>query len=128
MKAFECRMCGECCWGEGISLSKEEIRRISEFLKIGEEEFKRRYCKKKKQRYELLTRSSGYCIFLKEDGERKICMIHPVKPDLCKKWPFFKSIISDEDEWKMAKDACPGINPDAKFEEFVKQATSEEDN
>jgi len=122
MKAFECKMCGECCYGEGISLNGNEISRISQFLGITENDFKRAYCIKRKGRYELKTSDSHYCIFLKKQEKHKICKIHPVKPDICKLWPFFPAIISDEEEWKMVKDFCPGINPDCSFEDFIKQA------
>lgn len=125
MKAFECKMCGECCWGRGISLNKEEIKRISEFLGIGVEQFKSKYCVKKGASYELRVKESGYCIFLEENKGKKLCKIHPVKPDLCKRWPFFHCIISDKDEWKLAMEACPGINPKSSFKDFVKQALSE---
>ncbi len=125
MKAFECKMCGECCWGRGISVSEKEIKRMAEFLGIKEELFKTQYCVINKNGYELKTKESGYCIFLKKSKKGRICAVHPVKPDLCKKWPFFKSIVSDEEEWRNAMDACPGINLNCSFEDFVKQAKDE---
>jgi hypothetical protein len=30
--------------------------------------------------------------------------------------------LKDADNWEMAKDACPGINPDCSFEDFVKES------
>jgi len=125
VKAFECKMCGECCWGRGISVSEKEIKRIADFLGIKEEDFKRQYCVLNRDRYELKTKESGYCVFLKKSEKGKICAIHPVKPDICKKWPFFKSIVSDRHEWRIAMDACPGINRNCSFEDFVKQAIDE---
>ena len=124
MKAFECKMCGECCQGQGITLKDEEIKRIARFLDMKEDEFKERYCNRKRGRYELKTADSNYCIFLKKKGKNKVCGIHPVKPELCKRWPFFNAIISDEDEWKMVKDFCPGMNPESSFKDFVEQAKS----
>jgi len=118
-------MCGECCWGRGISVSEKEIKRIADFLGIKEEDFKRQYCVLNRDRYELKTKESGYCVFLKKSEKGKICAIHPVKPDICKKWPFFKSIVSDRHEWRIAMDACPGINRNCSFEDFVKQAIDE---
>lgn len=125
MKAFECKMCGECCWGRGVSVSEGEIKKIAEFLGVEKEAFKQQYCIPTKSGYELKTKESGYCVFLKEDKRGRICAIHPVKPSVCKRWPFFKSIVSDEQEWRIAMNACPGINPDCSFEEFVRQAKDE---
>jgi Fe-S-cluster containining protein len=45
MKAFDCKMCGECCKGKGgIRLVKEEIKAIAECLKITKKEFLKKYC------------------------------------------------------------------------------------
>jgi hypothetical protein len=30
--------------------------------------------------------------------------------------------VADEENWESVKEACPGINPDCSFEEFVKQS------
>jgi hypothetical protein len=30
--------------------------------------------------------------------------------------------LKDAYNWEMAKDACPGINPDCSFEDFVKES------
>jgi hypothetical protein len=30
--------------------------------------------------------------------------------------------LKDAYNWEMAKDACPGINPNCSFEEFVRQS------
>ncbi len=122
MKVFECKMCGNCCNGERIlSLSKEEIKRISIFLKVTEAELKTKYCIKIKNNFEIRSKNN-HCIFLEKKNGYKICNIHPVKPDICKLWPFLPAIISDENEWKIAMDFCPGINPHCSFEEFVKEA------
>ena len=29
-------------------------------------------------------------------------------------------IVSDKENWELAKDTCPGINPDGSFEDFVR--------
>jgi hypothetical protein len=31
-------------------------------------------------------------------------------------------MVKDADNWEMAKEACPGINPECSFEEFVNQS------
>ncbi len=110
-------MCGKCCYGKGIKLKDEEIKRIADFLKMTEDEFKKKYCEEKRGRYELKTDNSNFCIFL----ENNRCKIHPVKPYVCKLWPFFPALLSDKEEWEMAKSACPGINRECSFEQFVEE-------
>ena len=119
MKAFECKMCGQCCYGKGgIKVSDEEITTISEFLSIDPDEFKAKYCELRNRQLMLVVGADGYCVFF--DSEKQ-CLIHKVKPDICYLWPFYEANLNDEYNWDLAKDACPGINPDATFEEFVKQ-------
>jgi Fe-S-cluster containining protein len=84
-----------------------------------EEAFLFEYCEKKHGRLYIRTGGHGYCIFY--DEERK-CMIHPVKPQPCTLWPFYPALLWDPDNWEMAKGACPGINPDCPFEDFLKQS------
>jgi len=120
MKAFECRMCGDCCYGEGgIIIEPDEIKKIADFLELTPHEFQNRFLEKKHHKLYAKTGPDNYCIFFsKKDG----CKIHPVKPGRCTLWPFYPAIVGDIDSWKSAQEACPGINPDCPFEEFVKQA------
>jgi len=118
-KAFDCKMCGECCYGEGgIYLLEGEAERISRFLKLDLEEFSREYCERKHGKTYLRTGINGYCIFYDHENA---CLIHPVKPKRCLDWPFYPANMRDPETLEMAKEACPGINPDCSFEEFVRQ-------
>ena len=117
MRSFQCQQCGQCCYGEGgIRLKKNEIERISGFLGISREAFLTNFCEERHQKDYIKTGPDNYCIFF---NRKKLCMIHPVKPEICALWPFYPAIISDPDNWKMAQEACPGINPESSFEEFV---------
>ena len=120
MQAFECKMCGECCYGEGgITVQEEEIEKTAKFLGIRPETFVIQYCDEKGGRFFIKTGADKYCIFY--DKEKR-CQIHPVKPSICSSWPFYPALLRDADNWESAKDACPGINPNCSFEEFVKQS------
>jgi hypothetical protein len=120
MKAFECLICGECCYGEGgIFLEEEEIKRIASFLGITQEVFVSQSCEERHGRIYVKTGPDGFCIYYDMD---RGCLIHPVKPERCSLWPFYPAIISDKENWEQAKDACPGINPYCPFEEFVRQS------
>lgn len=120
MKAFECKMCGSCCYGEGgIYVSRDEIDRIAGYLCITSESFNSRFCERKNDRNYIKTGADKFCIFY--DQEKK-CTIHQCNPGPCSLWPFYPALLKDEENWEMAKDACLGINQDCTFEEFVMQA------
>jgi Fe-S-cluster containining protein len=120
MKAFECKMCGSCCYGEGgIFLQKEEIIRIATFLEMTPESFITQFCIEEGNRLSIKTGADNFCIFYDKE---KNCTIHHVKPSPCTLWPFYSALLEDLDNWEVAKDACPGINPDCAFETFVKQS------
>ena len=120
MKAFECKLCGSCCYGEGgITVQNDELGRIAEFLGLSSEAFVARFCLEKNGKVSVKTGEDGFCICY--DQEKK-CLIHPVKPRTCRLWPFYPALLNDRNIWEAAKGACPGINPKASFEVFVRQA------
>ncbi len=108
MIVFECKRCGACCKGEStVSLSAEEITRIARYLNITKEElFKRYLVQKGRNRIEMQVKDK-YCIFF--DRTRKLCTIHPVKPERCKEWPFPPSIFKDEENFLIIQGFCPGL-------------------
>jgi len=119
MKAFDCKMCGDCCYGEGgITLRDEEVGRIADFLGISSTSFMTQYCETRNGRLTIRSGADRFCIFFQQRG----CRIHPVKPRVCSSWPFYPANVRDEESWELAKDACPGINRDCEFAEFVRQA------
>lgn len=120
MKAFECKMCGDCCRGEGgINIDGQEIERIGTFLGLTGEALRERYCENRNGRVSIKAGPDGFCIFF---DKTTACRIHPVKPRICSLWPFYPALLRHKSAWELAQDACPGINPDCPHEEFVKQA------
>jgi Fe-S-cluster containining protein len=120
MKAFECKMCGQCCYGKGgIIVEQEEIERIARFLVIAPKVFLARFCEKRNGHVYLGTGPDDFCVFFDQE---KACLIHPVKPNICSLWPFYPANVNDKETWELAKYACPGINPDCSLEEFVRQS------
>ena len=120
MEAFICHTCGECCFGEGgVFVGEEEKRRIADFLDIPADKFVSQFCEERNGRLYIRTGKDGFCLYYDKE---KSCLIHPVKPDRCSLWPFFPAIVNDKENWELAKEACPGINPDCSYEEFVRQA------
>jgi Fe-S-cluster containining protein len=105
---FECRKCGDCCKGfGGTYLTAEDIEAISRYIGSNPEKFVARYCSHSGTKPVLAQRSDGYCIFWD-----KICKIHPVKPLMCRKWPFIESVLVDAENWLIMADSCPGILTD----------------
>ncbi len=117
-KVFECKKCGFCCYGEGgIVVSHGEILRIAEYMGTSVDELKSSFLKKNGDKF-CIKEEDGKCVFFEEN---KGCRIHPVKPNICKAWPFLRGNMVDEISFEMAKQYCPGINPEVTYEEFVKE-------
>jgi len=120
LKPFECKQCGTCCFGEGgIRVQDHEIEKIAAFLGLSPHAFITSSCAEKHGKIYIACKSDGFCFFYDPEVQ---CRIHPVKPKPCSSWPFYPALLKDKDNWEMAKDACPGINPNCSFEEFVRQS------
>ncbi|MBW2442032.1 MAG: YkgJ family cysteine cluster protein [Deltaproteobacteria bacterium] len=122
---FECRLCGNCCKGYGGTfVTRQDIEAISRYIGTDSRKFVAEYCQLSGQKPVLAQRSDGYCIFWD-----KLCKIHPVKPPMCKRWPFVKSLLVDSANWQIMADSCPGIQPDVAvhtLEKHVRIILSEE--
>jgi Fe-S-cluster containining protein len=80
---------------------------IAEFLAIDPFDLINRYCHHAGERYLLAQRADGYCIFWD-----KACTIHPVKPRMCRRWPFIESVVTDATNWTIMAGLCPGMRTD----------------
>lgn len=111
---FECKCCGHCCHGKAtVSVSAREQGAIADFLGLSLEDLVSRYLNPKKECTEMKIRD-GHCIFYGNDG---LCMIHPVKPFHCRRWPLHPSILQDEAAWKAIRRDCAGFREDASYEQ-----------
>jgi len=122
---FDCRLCGDCCKGYGGTyVTREDIEVISRYIGTDPRKFVAEYCRYSGNRPVLAQRDDGYCIFWE-----KLCSIHPVKPQMCKRWPFLKSLLVDPQNWQIMAGSCPGIHadvPDRTIEKCVKKILSKE--
>jgi Fe-S-cluster containining protein len=122
---FECRRCGDCCKGYGGTyVTRGDIESISRYIGADPCKFVTEYCQISGRRPVLAQRTNGYCIFWD-----KLCTIHPVKPLMCRRWPFLKSLLVDSNNWKIMADSCPGINtevPDHSVAKCIKNILSKE--
>ncbi|MDO9567516.1 MAG: YkgJ family cysteine cluster protein [Candidatus Desulfaltia sp.] len=105
---FKCEKCGDCCKGYGGTfVTEKDIKAIAGYLKTDHKSFIKDYCYMSGSRPVLAQQKNGYCIFWD-----KICTIHPVKPKMCKQWPFIKSVLIDVNNWQIMASVCPGIRID----------------
>ncbi len=106
---FECKQCGECCHGfGGTYVSAANVAAISAYIGADPDDFLNQYCQMSGDRPVLAQVEDGYCVFCKEGA----CTIHPVKPDMCRAWPFIKSILVDVSNRHTMARACQGMHTD----------------
>ena len=105
---FDCTQCGDCCKGfGGTYIGQADMEAIAEFIGVSLSEFKSTYCTSSGRRQVLIQGADGYCIFHKGN-----CSIHPVKPRMCRQWPFIPSLQKDINNWRMMASVCPGMRQD----------------
>jgi Fe-S-cluster containining protein len=114
---FACTMCGNCCTGpEGYVLyTEEEGRAIAARLGITVEEFVRDYTKETILGRSLREKRSAYgldCVFLDRESApgKAVCGIYEDRPEQCRTWPFWKSLVQSRRNWEAAKRTCPGLD------------------
>ena len=109
-------MCGDCCRGfGGTYVNRADIIAICEYTGILPEFFVQRCCVPSGNRLVLKQKQDGYCIFWDQK-----CTIHPVKPRMCKAWPFIESVLVDVGNWRVMASMCPGIRTDVSKDEILR--------
>ncbi len=104
---FVCKQCGECCNGfGGTYVTPQDVTNISRFIKSEPDTFVKKYCDPSGSRHVLTRGSDGCCVFF---DKLKQCTIHPVKPYMCRAWPFIKTLIKNPENWDIMANSCPGM-------------------
>lgn len=117
--AFDCKMCGHCCLGEGgIVVSPKDLVRIAAHLDMSPEDFAEQHGVWKGGKLFIRVGDDGYCTFFVMG---KGCGVHVAKPNICRAWPFFRGNVVDADSLELAKDFCPGIRSDVTHADFAEQ-------
>jgi Fe-S-cluster containining protein len=105
---FKCTQCGDCCKGfGGTYLTDEESQAIADYIETPVNQFVERYCAPSGRRLVLAQGKDAYCVFYSGN-----CTIHPVKPRMCREWPFIPSILVDIGNWYIMANSCPGMRRD----------------
>jgi Fe-S-cluster containining protein len=87
---------------------------ISRFLGITAEAMRIRFTQLSGDRPVIAQKKDGYCVFWD-----KLCTIHPVKPEMCRRWPFIRSVLVDVANWQAMAASCPGINAKASDRQII---------
>ncbi len=106
---FACTLCGDCCRGfGGTYLTAADIDAIARYLGMPPERLLAAYTRPSGTRRLIAQAENGYCVFWD-----KVCTIHPVKPRMCRQWPFIPGILIDVNNWRAMASVCPGMNAGA---------------
>ena len=121
---FECTQCGNCCSGKPgyVWVTKADIARIAEFLGRTDGALDATYLRRAGLRSSLTEKPGGDCIFLKREGGKTMCGIHPVRPLQCRTWPFWSQNLRSPNTWNEAQTKCPGMGR-GKHHDFVQIET-----
>jgi len=84
-----CKMCGACCCQEELTLTDNDVERITEHLNLKKSELVKRYLKRKGGYW--IMRESKPCSFY--DRETKKCRIYDVRPEMCNLFPVYSPAI-----------------------------------
>ena len=105
--SFECTQCGDCCRGAPgfVWVDAEEIARIAAHRGESVDQFSRRYVRRVGNRYSLIEKPGGDCVFWAEQGG---CTVYPARPVQCRTWPFWAENIESPADWEHVRRVCPG--------------------
>lgn len=121
---FTCRMCGDCCRGYGGTyLTEADVTAIAAYLGQERAYFAAHGCRVSGGRPVLAQGENGYCRYWD-----RLCTIHPVKPRMCRAWPFIEAVLVDVRNWHAMATCCPGMRtdvPDEVIRAQVRQKLSE---
>jgi len=117
LEIFTCRMCGDCCRGYGGTyVTEEDIAAIAGYVGQDPERFLKTCCRMSGNRPVLAQGDSGHCLFWD-----RLCTIHPVKPAMCRAWPYIPSVLIDVGNWRSMATCCPGMRSDVSDELILAQ-------
>ena len=105
---FNCKQCGDCCKGYGGTyITEMKLQEIADYIGMKVDRFIREKCQIAGYRLVLAQKADGYCTFW--DG---LCSIYPVRPDMCKRWPYIDGVLLDINNWNIMAGSCPGMRTD----------------
>lgn len=108
---FSCTQCSSCCRVDPgfVFLSEHDLLRLVEWASLSKEAFITVYCRWVCQsdgfEYLCLKEKSNYDCILWKNG----CIAYKARPLQCSAFPFWHSLVNDENMWNAVCDDCPGM-------------------
>lgn len=105
-KFFLCKKCGNCCKQGFVYLTNKDIKSISACLKINIDQFYNQYTEYILWIGRVLKFKDDKCVFLNNNN---YCLIYDVRPEQCKKFPYWDWIIKKKNWQDEIKEFCKGV-------------------
>lgn len=104
---FACTGCGRCCRGDGgyVWVGLAEIEALARRFRVSLDDFGRRYLRRVGERYALVDRSGGDCVFLQGNA----CSVYEDRPVQCRAFPWWPEHLDSPRSWAAAARDCEGI-------------------
>lgn len=106
---FRCTGCGRCCTGGPgyVWVTEQEIETMAAQMNLPLDLFYRRYIRRVGQRFSLIERKNGDCIFLRNGKE---CELYTARPEQCRTFPFWPLSLRSRDAWNQLAKDCEGVD------------------
>ncbi|MCD4680646.1 MAG: YkgJ family cysteine cluster protein [Bacteroidales bacterium] len=108
---FSCSGCGYCCREEPgfVFLSNNDLLNLQTYFSLEKKELIDTYCRIVNMgNFKMLSLKESRnndCIFLGEN----ICQVYKARPLQCRSYPFWSTLMDNEDSWLDESKNCPGI-------------------
>jgi len=107
---FACTRCGHCCSGGSghVWIEEREIEPMALQLGMSAERFIERHVRLVSGRLSLreVENEGGRCALL---IGKNTCSVYEARPEHCRRFPFWESVLSDPIAFEAARATCPGI-------------------
>lgn len=110
---FSCVQCGHCCGGGPgtVRVSEAEISALAARLELADAEFRKRYTRTLRGGdISLEEKPNDDCVFY---DQNRGCTVYEDRPQQCRTWPFWSSVVHSPDTWAAEAETCPGMNSGA---------------
>jgi Fe-S-cluster containining protein len=88
-----------------VWVSREEIEELAQYRGEKIQEFSKKFVRRVGQRYSLVERPGGDCVFW---DAQEGCTVYPARPVQCQTWPFWPENVETPEDWKHTTEVCPG--------------------